>query len=84
MGVSENRGVLIIRILLRRVRYQGPLFSETPILRVYHESSRAQPPPVAQALASKSSRLQWGNIGYEGTRTMGLWINIAHEGTLTT
>ena len=35
MGVSENRGylisrVLIIRILLLRVRYQGPLFSETP------------------------------------------------------
>ena len=37
MGVSEHRGsliwvVLIIRILLLRVRYQGPLFSETPKL----------------------------------------------------
>ena len=35
MGVSEIRvpyfGVLIIRILLFRVLYQGPLFSETPI-----------------------------------------------------
>ena len=36
MGVSEHREsliwvVLIIRILLLRVRYQGPLFSETPI-----------------------------------------------------
>ena len=26
-----NLGVLIIRILLFRVLYQGPLFSETPI-----------------------------------------------------
>ena len=36
MGVSENRGylilgALIIRILLFRVLYWGPLFSETPI-----------------------------------------------------
>ena len=36
MGVSENRGipyfgVLMIRILLFRVLYWGPLFSETPI-----------------------------------------------------
>ena len=35
MGVSENSGapyfgVLIIRILLFRVLYEGPLFSETP------------------------------------------------------
>ena len=35
-GVSENTGlpyfgVLIIRILLCRVLYEGPLFSETPI-----------------------------------------------------
>ena len=37
MGVSENKGylnlgVLIIRILLFKVLYWGPLFSETPIL----------------------------------------------------
>ena len=35
MGVSENEGTLfggpIIRILLFRVLYRGPLFSETPI-----------------------------------------------------
>ena len=36
LGVSENGGVpyfgvLIIRILLFRVLYWGPLFSETPI-----------------------------------------------------
>ena len=35
MGVSENWGdlifgVLIVRILLLRVLYHGPLFSETP------------------------------------------------------
>ena len=48
MGVSENRGtlfgVLIIRILLFRVLYWGPLFSETPIWGVgildLHESIR--------------------------------------------
>ena len=31
MGASENWGYLIIRILLFRVLYSGPLFSETPI-----------------------------------------------------
>ena len=36
MGVSENQGylilgVLVTRILLFRVLYLGPLFSETPI-----------------------------------------------------
>ena len=36
VGGSENRGylilgVLLIRILLFRVLYKGPLFSETPI-----------------------------------------------------
>ena len=36
LGASENRGVpyfgvLTIRILLFRVLYEGPLFSETPI-----------------------------------------------------
>ena len=33
LGVSENFGILIIRILLFRVLYQGPLFSETPIMQ---------------------------------------------------
>ena len=32
MGVSEN-GVLIIRILLFEILYEGPLFSETPIYK---------------------------------------------------
>ena len=37
MGVSKNKGylnlgVLIVRILLFRVLYSGPLFSETPIV----------------------------------------------------
>ena len=36
MGVSENKGipyfgVLIIRILLIRILYEGPLFWETPV-----------------------------------------------------
>ena len=36
MGVSENGGipyfgVLIVRVLLFRALYKGPLFSETPI-----------------------------------------------------
>ena len=45
MGVSKskgylNLGVLIIRILLFRVLYQGPLLSETPIC-VCHMKCRA-------------------------------------------
>ena len=42
MGVSENEGYLILgvlirRILLFRVLYSGPLFSETPVW--FHEAS---------------------------------------------
>ena len=54
MGVSENMGylnlgVLIIRILLFRVPYQGPLFSETPKSRT--------PQALWTATAAQASRL---------------------------
>ena len=32
-------GIFVIRTLLFRVLYQGPLFSETPILGVYRDAS---------------------------------------------
>ena len=52
LGVP-NFGVLIIRILLFRVLYSGPLFSETPkcesVRRVFQDRESQVPPRGSEA-----------------------------------
>ena len=82
MGVSDNRGVpyfgvLIIRILLVRVLYLGPLFSETTIYILEVVGCRAgaeySPPNRGALLAAKVRHVSQGRflpgflVGLEGS-----------------